>query len=297
MDNISEKIKEYIELHNLSSRYHEIIDNMLKDEQIVDFMNKNNIKINSTTFKKSVGVFFEFYNRNKDIKSEFIPKLQFENGITTIEYCPTNSFLEKQRQIKQNRLFHLLYLPENIKNYKFSDFDQNGRRSAYLNAIKFADNLIGNPTNFYKGPYFYGQFGVGKTFLLGAIASDLASHEIQTEFVHVPTLVVELKNSIGNNSLSKLINEIRNASVLILDDIGAESLSSWVRDDIFNPILQFRMDAKMPTLFSSNFNLSELEKHLTETRDDYDPVKARRIIERIRFLSSPTEISGKNWRE
>ena len=56
------------------------------------------------------------------------------------------------------------------------------------------------------------------------------------------------------------------------------------------------MDNELPTFFTSNLSLEELETHLSNTNDKIDKVKARRIIERIKFLTNEIELVGKNRR-
>ena len=46
--------------------------------------------------------------------------------------------------------------------------------------------------------------------------------------------------------------------VLMLDDLGAESMTSWGRDEVLGTILQFRMLESLPTFFTSNFDFKEL---------------------------------------
>ena len=72
----------------------------------------------------------------------------------------------------------------------------------------------------------------------------------------------------------------------MLDDIGAEEVTPWVRDSI-GPLLHYRMVHELPTFFSSNFDYSELEHHLAMTRDGEEKTKAARIIERVKSLSTP----------
>ena len=53
----------------------------------------------------------------------------------------------------------------------------------------------------------------------------------------------------------------------------------------------------LPTLFSSNFDLNQLEEHLTyNQRGEPSPLKAQRIMERVKFLARSVEVSGKNRR-
>jgi primosomal protein DnaI len=56
------------------------------------------------------------------------------------------------------------------------------------------------------------------------------------------------------------------------------------------------MDEELPTFFTSNLTIDELERHLSETKDNIDKVKARRIIERIKQVSTEIELVGKNRR-
>ena len=57
------------------------------------------------------------------------------------------------------------------------------------------------------------------------------------------------------------------------------------------------MNKGMPTFFTSNLNISELETHLSLTKDNEDLVKAKRIIERIKYLTDDVELLGNNYRE
>ena len=82
--------------------------------------------------------------------------------------------------------------------------------------------------------------------------------------------------------------------MLLLDDIGAEYLTPWSRDEVLEPILQYRMDEKLPTFFTSNFDYSGLEKHFTINGEN---VKAKRIIERVKYLSKEVRLKCKNFRD
>lgn len=83
----------------------------------------------------------------------------------------------------------------------------------------------------------------------------------------------------------------------MLDDLGAESMSSWTRDEVLGPILQYRMQENLPTFFTSNFDFQELEHHLTYSqRGEEEKMKARRIMERIKYLADSVPIDGPNRR-
>ena len=115
--------------------------------------------------------------------------------------------------------------------------------------------------------------------------------------VYVPELFRELKSSIGDSTLNEKLEAIKKEPILMLDDIGAESMSSWVRDEILGPILQFRMLDNLPTFFTSNYDFQGLEHHLTYSqRGEEEKLKARRVMERIKYLAEPVRVTGKNRR-
>ena len=93
------------------------------------------------------------------------------------------------------------------------------------------------------------------------------------------------------------MNKVSKAPILLIDDIGAENMTSWGRDEILCPILQYRMDQNLKTFFTSNLNWEELETHLSLTKDGSDIVKAKRIIERIKHLTIDSEMISKNLRK
>ena len=56
------------------------------------------------------------------------------------------------------------------------------------------------------------------------------------------------------------MDEIKLAEVLVLDDIGAEQSTPWVRDEILQVILQYRMQEDLPIFFTSNFEFPRFGK-------------------------------------
>ena len=86
------------------------------------------------------------------------------------------------------------------------------------------------------------------------------------------------------------------APLLLIDDIGAENLTDWGRDEVLCPILNIRMEAKLPTFFTSNLDINMLEEHLSTSKSGVDKLKARRIMERINQLSENMIMVAQNYR-
>ena len=106
-----------------------------------------------------------------------------------------------------------------------------------------------------------------------------------------------MKQAISNDKVGPKLDEVKRAPILMIDDIGADSMSAWIRDEVLGVILQHRMQEQLPTFFSSNFNMDQLEQHLSVTqRGDEEPLKAKRIMERVRYLSREVWVIGENRR-
>ena len=184
-------------------------------------------------------------------------------------------------------------LPLRIKNASMKDVykDDKPRIELIKKMKEFKDSYLKEEKP--KGIYLYGNFGSGKSYLISALFNDLAEKGIKSVIVHVPELIRSIKDSFDKD-YSDIFEEVMNAPLLLLDDIGAEYLTQWSRDEVLEPILQYRMDQELPTFFTSNYSMEEIEKHFTINGDK---MKAKRIIERIKQVSSEVELIGKNRRE
>lgn len=184
-------------------------------------------------------------------------------------------------------------LPKNIKNASMKDVykDDKPRIELIKKMKEFKDAYLNNESP--KGLYIYGNFGSGKSYLTAALFNDLAQKNIKSVIVHVPELLRSIKDSFDKD-YSDIFDEVMTSPLLLLDDIGAEYLTPWSRDEVIEPILQYRMDQDLPTFFTSNYDLNDLEKHFIVNDDK---MKAKRIMERIRQVSVPIELVGKNRRK
>lgn len=168
---------------------------------------------------------------------------------------------------------------------------------AYLNSIKEIPTWLQSiPT---KGFYFYGVPGAGKTYLAMAIANHFAKQDKKCALVHVPTLASKYSSSYSDYEQKEvLLNHLRKAFLVVFDDIGAESYTSWFRDEILFPILNDRMEAHKLTLFTSNHNVEALQNHFRyNQKADDEAVKSSRMMERILSLAQPLNIAGINRRK
>ncbi|MCQ5273390.1 DnaA/Hda family protein, partial [Schaalia odontolytica] len=81
-----------------------------------------------------------------------------------------------------------------------------------LDAYDFAHRFVREyePGKKMKGLYLFGNFGVGKSYLLGAIANELADRkQVSSLIVYVPEFFREMKDSIGDHSTGEKLDMVK----------------------------------------------------------------------------------------
>lgn len=151
---------------------------------------------------------------------------------------------------------------------------------------------------YHKGLYLSGNFGCGKTYLLSAMLNEIAKSGKRVAIVYYPEFLRSLKESFyDGDEYKRKFNKIKKCDYLLLDDIGADSVTEWSRDEVLGTILQYRMEERLATFFTSNLTIEELEQHLAVANKEVDHVKARRIIERVRQLCECKVMISENKRK
>lgn len=201
---------------------------------------------------------------------------------------------EDIKSAHQNNL-ELYDMPKDIKNATLKNMYKDDK--ARVPIVKYFKEFIDNYNNEEKpkGVYLNGSFGSGKTYLIAALFNEMAKKGIKSALVYYPEFLRSLKASF-QSGYEEHFNYIKKVPLLLFDDIGAENCSNWSRDEVLGPILQYRMENHLPTFFTSNLTIEELETSLSITSSGVDKVKARRIIERIKQLTINLELISKNRR-
>ena len=286
------------------SRFHyqDLVQKIMKDPDVAAFIQQESLTLEE--LNRSISKFNQYITeRDKFLRGDtdyiakgYKPILVMNHGYADVSYEETPELIaaEKEAAIK-NRL-KLINLPASLKQVSLAqvDLDDLSRLPVFEKLLAFVEQY---PT-IRKGLYLYGDFGVGKSFMVAALAHDLSEKRgVSSTLLHYPSFVIDVKNAIGDGNVKTLVDEIKLSEVLILDDIGAEQSTPWVRDEILQVILQYRMQENLPTFFTSNFNFEELEKHFAKGKHGNDETwEARRVMERIRYLAEETRLEGVNRR-
>ena len=286
------------------SRFHyqDLVQKIMKDPDVAAFVQQESL--NQDELSRSISKFNQYITeRDKFLRGDtdyiakgYKPILVMNHGYADVSYEETPELIAAEKEAAIKKRLNLINFPSSLKNVSFLDVyrDDVQRLTVLKRMIEFVNDYPNN----LKGLYLYGDFGVGKSFMVAALAHDLSEKRgVSSTLLHYPSFVIDVKNAIGDGNVKTLVDEIKLSEVLILDDIGAEQSTAWVRDEILQVILQYRMQEDLPTFFTSNFNFDDLEQHFAKGKHGNDETwEARRVMERIRYLAEETRLEGVNRR-
>jgi DNA replication protein DnaC len=163
---------------------------------------------------------------------------------------------------------------ERIRQMTFESFDiavahlrQEERWSlenAYRSALDFAEAPEG-------WLLIFGPNGCGKTHLAAAIANRCRMRGERPVFFFVADLLDYLRHLMSDDTGPGFLegfNQLKNAPLLILDDLGAQSDVAWVRDRLFQ-LINHRYAARLPTVFTVSMDaLSKVEERVLARLND-----------------------------
>jgi len=159
----------------------------------------------------------------------------------------------------------------------FFDRAQDGLRPDELKslqkALKAAHNFSEKPKGWLV---FEGTYGCGKTHLAAAIANYRSGLGDPPLFVMVPDLLDHLRAAFSPNagtSYDRRFDEVRTASLLVLDDLGSQSATPWAKEKL-HQLLNYRYNAELPTVIT--VAKESLEQHQVDER-----IITRMLDERI----------------
>ena len=285
-------LEDYFNEQLKNSEFKEIVNNInLKNEKLYSYTSR--LIECSDEFKncKNCKGLEECKNCVKGYK--LTPEVINEKVDFSYTKCLYQEKYDEINKYKEN--IYLFEIPKKVREASLKDLYKNDKsRVEFMKYVKkfvedFKDHK--NP----KGIYLHGSYGSGKTYLIAALFNELAKKNIKSTIVYVPDFIRVLKSSFDD--YEDIYETVKRTPLLLLDDIGAEYLTPWVRDEILGTILQYRMDEDLPTFFTSNLDIKELENHFSNTSSGKEEIKGRRIIERIKDLTNDFELIAESNRK
>jgi DNA replication protein DnaC len=190
---------------------------------------------------------------------------------------------------------HQLSSLELLNRCKFSSFDSRTKEEIDENDLKSLEKAFNAAHSFAENPrgwlILMGGYGSGKTHLAASIANMRADAQTPPLFIVVPDLLDHLRatfNPTSTVSLDRRFEEVRTAPLLILDDLGAQSHTPWVKEKLYQ-LFNYRYNAELPTVITTSMSLEEMDPRL----------RSRMIDKRLCAIYAITvpPYSGVEWKK
>jgi len=199
--------------------------------------------------------------------------------------------------VDATRIERLLSEARIPKRYEHCDLESykpnnSGQKRAKADVMRFLEKypLID------VGLLFLGNCGVGKTHLAVSLLKQIIreKHDFGL-FYDFRDLLREIQgswNSVSQSSEIEVLRPVLSADVLVLDELGANKPTDWVRDTIAY-IINYRYNEKKLTIFTSNYP-DTASRPGEETLTDRIGARLRsRLYEMCKVI----EINGEDFRQ
>ncbi|MDS5711275.1 primosomal protein DnaI, partial [Streptococcus pneumoniae] len=190
--------------------YQDLVQKIMKDPDVAAFIQQESLT--PEELNRSISKFNQYITeRDKFLRGDtdyiakgYKPILVKNHGYADVSYEETPELIaaEKEAAIK-NRL-KLINLPASLKKASLAqvDLDDLGRLPVFEKLLAFVEQYPA----IRKGLYLYGDFGVGKSFMVAALAHDLSEKRgVSSTLLHYPSFVIDVKNAISDGNVKTLV--------------------------------------------------------------------------------------------
>ncbi len=259
-----------------------------------------NDKLNSTAIEISKSILNNRIDLTKKLRKDFNDlKAEKEKMLKKITipaeakepqyecpYCKDTGYITLDNNmtvlcncIKQ-KIFDIEFNKSNIGNLEkenFETFDSslysdevnekkyNAKISPRQNILNIKNITLNFVNNFddpnEKNLLFTGNTGLGKTFLSNCITKEILSKDKTVLYQTAPIMLDTIIDyRFGKSDLKEIYDNILNVDLLIIDDLGVESLNSFKLSEIFNIINSRSLPSThvRKTIISTNLNMNNL---------------------------------------
>ena len=169
----------------------------------------------------------------------------------------------KERKVRLQQYSNL----GSLQHSTFGDMEPQGRsgnsvhQEQFVRAYQAAQNFAAEPKGWFV---IGGPSGSGKTHLAAAIANECVKRGYPAFYSTAPDLLDHLRSAFNPTSempYDDFFDRVRNAPLLVLDDLGAQSSTSWAKEKL-EQLLTHRFNSELPTVIVVLVPLEQLDDRL-----------------------------------
>ena len=172
------------------------------------------------------------------------------------------------------------FAKRSFETFKVNDDNKEAYDFCYAYALQLSKNTD-------TGVMLIGPEGTGKTHLASAVLRIAFQHGLPGAFLVTPNLLEEIRQSYRDKEGGANVVNIElaiNKRLIVLDDLGAEKTTDWVREQLYR-IINARYEKMLPTIITSNCSTKELAERLGAP-----------TMGRLLEMCEVKAIIGKSWR-
>ena len=181
------------------------------------------------------------------------------------------------------------YRDMRLENFNVSTTANADERKNLENVLRLAREFANDPAGWLA---LLGNYGCGKTHLAAAIANHQIDRGTKVVFSTVPDLMDWLRVSFGSGStlsFQQRFQMVRDAPLLVLDDLPASQGTPWVREKLFQ-LIEYRYIGQLPTVFTTASQIEELDGRIASRL--YDRRRCRIFAITARAFALRNQDSG-----
>ena len=198
------------------------------------------------------------------------------------EYENNQKKLEEVRAVQG--LKRLSPMDDKLSGARLNTFSETDDNSKLLKIIK---SYISNFDKMYKenqGLILYGSVGTGKSYAAAVIANELLEKKVPV----VMTSFIKILKDVGTFDDNERLDLIKNAKLLIIDDLGAERGTDYAIEKVYD-IIDSRYRSNKPVILTTNLSIEQMKS--------CDDIRYTRIYDRIFEMCYPVKVTGFSWRK
>lgn len=188
---------------------------------------------------------------------------------------------ERREEIERNRM--ICFAESNMAAWNFENDDRHNEKIS--DAMKRYAEQFPEFRGKGEGLLLYGGVGTGKTYMAACIANAL----IDSSYTVFMTNFARIANKLQGmyEGKQEYIDSLNRYALLIIDDLGAERDSPWMKEIVFN-IIDARYRSGLPFIITTNLSAAELKST--------NQIEYSRIYDRILERCFPVEVKGASRR-